>query len=109
MDNKVTQVEINGNTILVVDDLPENAHSFAFGFDSPNWLYFYHKDYHNSFDHRHIVLPPGQYELLGRAGELNPLQIGTLLNKTKDIGKHWAAYCKVHSIDEKSLLILKCK
>ncbi len=43
----------SGNYLFI--EVPDDVINFSYGVDS-NWIYYYKKDYHNSFDHRHIEI-----------------------------------------------------
>ena len=52
-------------------EVPKGAERFCFGYDNPNWIYYYLKNSANSFDHRHIELPSGSYSIIGKGDELD--------------------------------------
>lgn len=85
-------IKTNRVTILLIK-VPDDAERFSFGFNDDTRLYYYLKSSHNSFDHRHIKLPSGQYQILGKSTELSEEQKEEICEQVSSFGKmYWKNY-----------------
>lgn len=80
MESRMKEISTQKGKFLFVE-VPEDAERFSFGYDTPNWLYYYRKGAANSFDHRHIELSAGQYTFLCVSKGISEEDAGKIVDK----------------------------
>lgn len=81
-----------GNFLFI--EVPDDAKGFSFGANS-TWIYYYKKNYHNSFDHRHIEVK-FQTEIISTTKDILEKQAESIVDNELSIGElYYKDYDKI--------------